>query len=75
MDLLIGNNLVQDQGNNAKGIVEISFTLLDIIALCERKNVWQISNEAWDDDYGKVSYRWFALHEKKYDIGLTLIRY
>jgi hypothetical protein len=76
MDLLIRNNLVQYKVNDVKGINGIAILQLDTITLCERMHVWQITNETWVDDYGKVSYKWFALHgQKGYDSGTTLIRY
>jgi hypothetical protein len=45
MDLLIGNNLVQDKVNDAKGINGIAILQLDTITLCERMHFWQITNE------------------------------
>ena len=40
-----GNNLVQAKDNNANGINEMAYMLWDIIASCESKHVWQMTNE------------------------------
>ena len=40
-----GNNLVQAKDNNAKGINEMASMLWDIIASCESKHIWQMTNE------------------------------
>ena len=40
-----GNNLVQEEDNNANGIDKIASMLWDIIASCESKHVWQMANE------------------------------
>ena len=40
-----GNNLVRAKDNNANGINEMAYMLWDIIASCESKHVWQMTNE------------------------------
>jgi hypothetical protein len=50
-----GNNLVQEQDNNANRIDEMASMLWDIIVSCESKHIWQMVNKAWVDDFGLVS--------------------
>jgi hypothetical protein len=40
-----GNNLVQAKDNNANGINEMAPMLWDIIASCESKHIWHMTNE------------------------------
>jgi hypothetical protein len=40
-----GNNLVQAKDNNANGINEMAYMLWNIIASCESKHTWQMTNE------------------------------
>ena len=40
-----GNNLVQEEDNNANRINEMASMLWDIIASCESKHIWQMANE------------------------------
>jgi hypothetical protein len=39
-----GNNLVQEEDNNANGIDEMASMLWDIIVSRESKHTWQIAN-------------------------------
>jgi hypothetical protein len=50
-----GNNLVQAKDNNANGINEMAPMLWDIIASCESKHIWHMTNETCVDGFGLVS--------------------
>jgi hypothetical protein len=40
-----GNNLVQEEDNNANGIDEMDSILWDIRVSCESKHIWQMVNK------------------------------
>ena len=49
------SNLVQAKDNKANRINEMASMLWDIIALCESKHIWQMTNETQFEDFGLVS--------------------